>query len=121
MGDDTKTTGMGLAIGVIAYLGLFMVVFPFLILGAGADASPPPSADCGAAGTGATVAGVALNADQMGNALTIVSVAAGRKLPVFAAVVAVDTAYTESTLHNTTTQTDHDSEGLFEQRVSIYT
>ena len=121
MSDDTKKTGVGLAIGVVAYFGVFMVVFPFLILGAGAGASPPPSAECGGAGTGATVAGVALNADQMGNAQTIVSVVAGRKLPVFAAVVAVDTAYTESTLHNTTTQTDHDSEGLFQQRVSIYT
>ena len=121
MGDDTKKSGMGLAVGVVAYLGLFVVVVPFLILGAAAGASPPPSADCAGAGTGATVAGVALNAEQMGNAQTIVSVAAGRKLPVFAAVVAVDTAYTESTLHNTTTETDHDSEGLFQQRVSIYT
>src|SRR5579875_1208287 len=118
---DTKKTGMGLVIGVVAYFGLFMIVFPFLILGAGAGASPLPSADCAGAGTGATVAGVALDADQMGNAQTIVSVAAGRKLPVFAAVVAVDTAYTESTLKNTTTQSDHDSEGLFQQRVSIYT
>src|SRR5579875_2523270 len=111
-GGDTKKTGMGLAAGVVAYFGAFMVVFPFLILGAGAGASPP-SADCGGAGTGATVSGVALTAEQMGNAQTIVSVAAGRKLPVFAAVVAVDTAYTESTLKNTTTQSDHDSEGLF--------
>ena len=119
MGDDKKT-GMGLAIGVVAYLGLFMVIFPFLILGAAAGASPPPAGQCGGAGTGATVAGVALDADQMGNAQTIVSVAAGRKLPVFAAVVAVDTAYTESTLRNSATQTDHDSEGLFQQRVAIY-
>jgi|ThiBio_1000_plan_1041568.scaffolds.fasta_scaffold00444_6 hypothetical protein len=121
MGDDTKKTGMGLAIGVVAYFGLFMVIFPFLILGAGAGASPPPSADCGGAGTGATVSGTALDADQMGNAQTIVSVVAGRNLPVFAAVVAVDTSYTEASLRNTTTQTDHDSEGLFQQRVSIYT
>ena len=31
------------------------------------------------------------------------------------------TAYTESKLRNSTVQTDHDSEGLFQQRVSIYT
>ena len=31
------------------------------------------------------------------------------------------TAYTESTLHNSAVQSDHDSEGLFQQRVSIYT
>ena len=57
----------------------------------------------------------------MGNAQTIVTVTAARALPSYAAVVAVTTAYTESRLHNTTVQTDHDSEGLFQQRVSIYT
>jgi hypothetical protein len=31
------------------------------------------------------------------------------------------TAYTESKLRNSAVQTDHDSEGLFQQRVSIYT
>jgi hypothetical protein len=119
--DETAKNGAKLVIGVLAYIGVAMVIFPFLVLGAGVGATPPPSADCGGAGTGATVAGVALDAEQMGNAQTIVSVVAGRELPVYAAVVAVDTAYTESTLHNSTTQTDHDSEGLFQQRVSIYT
>jgi cell wall-associated NlpC family hydrolase len=120
MGDN-NTTGVGVAVGLVACLGVFMAIFPFLILGAGAGAVPPPSEQCGGAGTGATVAGVALDAEQVGNAQTIVSVTADRKLPVFAAVVAVDTAYTESALHNTTRQTDHDSEGLFQQRVSLYT
>lgn len=119
MSKDTSS-GMRMAIGVVAYLGVFMVVFPFLILGAGAGASPPPSGACAGAGTGTRIAGVALDAEQMGNAQTVVSVVAGRSLPVYAAVIAVDTAYTESALRNSTTQTDHDSEGLYQQRVSVY-
>ena len=91
-----------------------------VIGGAGANADPS-SADCAGAGTGQTIANVKLDAEQMGNAQTIVSVTAGRHLPVLAAVIAVDTSYTEVSLHNSTTQTDHDSEGLFQQRVSIYT
>jgi cell wall-associated NlpC family hydrolase len=66
------------------------------------------------------VNGVALDAEQMANATTIASVTAGRSLPSYAAVVAVDVAFTESSLRNTTTQSDHDSEGLFQQRISIY-
>jgi hypothetical protein len=57
----------------------------------------------------------------MQSAQTVVQVTAGRHLPAFAGVVAVDTAYTESTLHNSTVESDHDSEGIFQQRVSIYT
>jgi cell wall-associated NlpC family hydrolase len=91
-----------------------------VMAGGGANVSPT-SAACGGGGTGQTISGVRLDAEQMGNAQTIVSVVAGRHLPVYAADVAVTTAYTESTLYNTATQTDHDSEGLFQQRVSIYT
>jgi cell wall-associated NlpC family hydrolase len=76
---------------------------------------------CGGAGTGGQVAGVTLDAEQMQNAKTIVDVTAGRHLPVYAGIVAVDTSYTEIKLRNATTQTDHDSEGLFQQRISIYT
>lgn len=119
---SNSRTGPSLMVGVPAYLGLVLVIMPFLVLGAagGAASLPPGQVLCAGGGTGATVAGVQLDAEQMGNAKTIVSVTAGRHLPVFAAVVAVDTAYTEATLHNITTQTDHDSEGLFQQRVSLY-
>jgi peptidoglycan DL-endopeptidase CwlO len=89
--------------------------------GAGANGEPAALAGCGGAGTGQTVAGVRLDAEQMQNAQTVVQVTAGRHLPSFAAIVAVDTAYTESTLHNSTVQSDHDSGGIFQQRVSIYT
>src|SRR5689334_7541530 len=108
---------IALAAAAIPLLGAAGVLL--VLGGAGANASPS-SAVCGAAGTGQTIAGVTLDAEQMGNASTIVSVVAGRHLPSFAADVAVTTAYTESTLHNTTTQTYHDSEGLFQQRISIY-
>lgn len=75
---------------------------------------------CGPAGTGTTIAGVALDAEQMGNARTISTVTASRHLPVQAAVIALTTSYTEARLRNQLAQTDHDSEGLFQQRISIY-
>jgi hypothetical protein len=43
----------------------------------------------------------------------------GRGLPARAAVIAVTTAITESTLHNYTLAVDHDSLGLFQQRPSM--
>jgi cell wall-associated NlpC family hydrolase len=106
------------ALAALAVPLLAMSTIVLILGGAGANASP--STLCAGAGTGQTVAGVSLDAEQMGNAQTIVSVTAGRELPALAAVIAVDTAYTESTLHNSSSQTDHDSEGLFQQRVSIY-
>ncbi len=111
----------GAKVAIVAAVPLFAMATVLLVIGgAGANAAPS-SSDCGGGGTGQRIAGVSLNAEQMGNAQTIVATTAGRNLPVFAAVVAVDTAYTESTLTNTATQTDHDSEGLFQQRVSSYT
>jgi cell wall-associated NlpC family hydrolase len=91
-----------------------------VLSGAGASASPEATV-CGGGGTATTIAGVTVDAEQMANAHTIVAVTAHRPLPSYASVVAVATAYTESRLRNTATHTDHDSEGLFQQRVSIYT
>ena len=88
---------------------------------AGAGAGADPGLGCGSGGTGATLSGTALDPEQLANAQTIVATTAGRGLPAYAAIVAVDTSYTESTLHNIATETDHDSEGLFQQRISIYT
>lgn len=112
--------GAKVAIGVAMLPVVAMASVLMLIGGGGASASPTSSV-CGGGGTAQTIGTTKLDAEQMGNAQTIVSVAAGRHLPVFAAVVAVATAYTESKLHNSSTQSDHDSEGLFQQRVSIYT
>lgn len=104
-----------LAVPIMGAAALILIVG-----GAGANGATP-SGVCGGGGTAQTIADVDLDAEQMGHARTIVAVVAGRHLPVFAAVVAEATAWTESRLRNSAVQTDHDSEGLFQQRVSIYT
>src|SRR3954452_9630397 len=106
--------------GVLALPLLAVCAVP-LLLGGAATSDTTFDPTCGAGGTGQTVGTVTLDADQMGHARTIVTVTATRQLPVRAAVIATATAYTESKLRNSAVQTDHDSEGLFQQRVSIYT
>jgi cell wall-associated NlpC family hydrolase len=90
-----------------------------LVGGAGSSRAGTP-AGCAGAGTGQTLLGVQLSAEQMGNALSILTVVAGRRLEARAALIAVTTAYAESGLINSADQTDHDSEGLFQQRISLY-
>ena len=120
MADQTSSTA-GTALVAVALLpALAMSMVLLVVGGAGAQAAPVP-AGCAGAGTGQTVGNVKLDANQMGNAQTIVSVVAGRHLPVQAAIIAVTTAYSESKLVNSPAETDHDSEGLFQQRVSSYT
>jgi peptidoglycan DL-endopeptidase CwlO len=111
------------SVGLPIAAGVGAMLMPFLILGAAGGATTPLPGPvlCGGGGTAQTIAGTRLDAEQLGNAHTIITVTANRHLPVYGAIVAVTTANTESTLHNTTTQTDHDSEGLFQQRISIYT
>jgi cell wall-associated NlpC family hydrolase len=120
MANRTVVAG-SIALPVAA--GVRSMLMPFLILGAaGAGTTSLDGAVlCAGGGTGHTIAGVTLDAEQMGNAHTIVTVTADRHLPVYAAVVAVTTSYTEASLHNSAVRSDHDSEGLFQQRVSIYT
>jgi hypothetical protein len=55
---------------------------------------------------------------QWGNARIIVQVAEQRKMPLYAAVIAIATAMQESQLINLTTATNADSLGLFQQRPS---
>lgn len=119
MMPDSSAAAKGAVTGAAVML-LTVSAAAMVLAAAGANAAPT-SAVCGGGGTGQTIGDLALDAEQIGNARTIVSVVAGRRLPVYAAQVAVDTAYTESALHNSTVQTDHDSEGLFQQRVSLYT
>jgi cell wall-associated NlpC family hydrolase len=119
MGDQ-RSSGAKLAIGVAALPLIAMVSVMIVIAAGGANASSTPSV-CGGGGTARTIGNVKLDAEQLGNARTIVSVTAGRHLPSFAAVVAVATSYTEIKLRNQLAATDHDSEGLFQQRISIYT
>jgi cell wall-associated NlpC family hydrolase len=119
MADQTNN-GARLALGVAALPFLAMVSVMLVVAAGGANASPPSSV-CGGGGTAQIIGGVQLDAEQLGNARTIVSVTAGRRLPSFAAVIAVATSYTEIKLRNQLPATDHDSEGLFQQRISIYT
>ena len=79
------------------------------------------STSCGPGGVGEQVGDVDLSAEQLANAQTIVSTVAAAGAPKYAAVVSLATAMQESTLYNSSEQVDHDSEGLFQQRVSIYT
>jgi hypothetical protein len=57
-------------------------------------------------------------ASQWANAKIIVKVAEERKMPLYAAVIAVATATQESQLTNLTVATNADSLGLFQQRPS---
>src|SRR3954471_1158931 len=119
-GSDAARTATTAVAGVLA-LPLLAMCAVLLLLGGAATNDTTFDPTCGAAGTGQTVGTVSLDADQMGSARTIVTVTAGRQLPARAGVIATATAYTESKLRNSAVQTDHDSEGLFQQRVSIYT
>lgn len=120
MAAQSSTSGTAIALTVAAATLLAVSTILIILGGSGANASAA-SAVCGAGGTGQRIGTITVDAEQEGNAQTIVAVVAGRRLPVYAADIAVTTAYTESALHNDATQRDHDSEGLFQQRVSIYT
>src|SRR3954468_10926934 len=119
-GSAAGRTAATAGAGVLALPRLAVCAVLLLLAGTATnDTTFDPT--CGAGGTGQTIGTVSLDADQMGHARTIVTVTAGRQLPARAAVIATATAYTESKLRNSAVQTDHDSEGLFQQRVSIYT
>ena len=117
---DSNRAATATPIVVVVLAALIVLLLPILVLGVATTATALP-AGCGRAGTAQTVADVNLTAEQMDNARTIVSVTAGRKLPARAAVIALAVAYAESRLINSSVETDHDSEGLFQQRISIYT
>ncbi|MCW2527250.1 MAG: putative peptidase [Pseudonocardiales bacterium] len=117
-GQTGSGATVALRIAAIPLVGIAAVLM--VMAGGGANASPTSSV-CGGGGTAQTISGIDLDAEQMADAQTIVSVTAGRHLPAYAAVVAVATSYTEVRLRNQITETDHDSEGLFQQRISIYT
>jgi peptidoglycan DL-endopeptidase CwlO len=119
----SKTTAIAGSAAMPILTGVLAMLIPFLILGAAGGATPNPSGLvlCGAGGAQQTINRVTLTAEQMANAQTIVAVTASRHLPAYAALVALTTAYMESILRNSIAETDHDSEGLFQQRISIYT
>ena len=76
---------------------------------------------CGPGGTAQTVVDQQLDAEQLANAATMVQVVQTRGLPQRAAVISLATAYQESKFHNVLVAVDHDSLGLFQQRVIYYT
>lgn len=107
-------------LGVLVATPLLTVVALLVtLLGGGAGAQALPMG-CGAAGSATTIGAVTLDAEQLTNAQTIAGLTADRHLPPYAAVIATATAYQESKLHNLLTQVDHDSEGLFQLRVSLW-
>jgi cell wall-associated NlpC family hydrolase len=112
---STRLTAVTVAATLLLVLGLLAV--PVMV------AAAPVAADgiCGPGGTGQTVAGTRLDAEQMANAALIVSVTHGRGLPAYAATVALATAYQESKFRNIQVAVDHDSLGLFQQRVVYFT
>ncbi len=83
-----------IAIPVLA--GLTVLLIPLAVLAVPEASTQAVSSACSTGGTGATVAGIQLDAVQMGHALTIVTVAATRGLDPYAATVALATAYQES-------------------------
>jgi peptidoglycan DL-endopeptidase CwlO len=104
----------------VAVVG-FVLVLIAGALGAG-QSEAATTTGCGGGGTAQTIGSVSLTAAQMGNAQTIVTTTAAFRppLPAYAATVALATSYQESRLTNSTAQTNHDSEGLFQQRVQFY-
>ena len=115
---DSSSSRAWLAVPAGFVLAALTLLLVFAGVGGGSAAATP--AGCGPAGTATTVAGIALTAEQMGNAQTVATVTASRGLSSYAAVIAEATAYQESRLINL----DHgdtagpDSRGLFQQRPS---
>ncbi|GAA4300985.1 M23 family metallopeptidase [Blastococcus sp. MG754426] len=75
--------------------GLTLLLIPLAVLAA-PDQPAAASSRCSIGGTRGTVAGIELDAVQMGHAQTIVAVAAAQGLDPYAATVALATAYQES-------------------------
>jgi murein DD-endopeptidase MepM/ murein hydrolase activator NlpD len=85
-----------LAIPMLASLTVLLV--PLAVFAEPPARPPAGSLACSTGGTGVTVAGIALDAVQMGHATTIVNVAAAHGLASYATTVALATAWQESRL-----------------------
>ncbi len=117
--SSSSSTQPILAVVVALLLLPFALLLAVPAIAAGTTAAT--DSICGPGGTGQSIADVTLDAEQLANAATITAVTQGRGLPPYAATIALATAYQESTLHNITAAVDHDSLGLFQQRVIYYT
>jgi murein DD-endopeptidase MepM/ murein hydrolase activator NlpD len=94
-GTDAGRTATA-AVAAVFVLPLLAVSTVLLLLGGAATDNTRPDTTCGAGGTGVTVAGIALDAVQMGHAQTIAGVATARGLSPYATTVALATAWQES-------------------------
>jgi cell wall-associated NlpC family hydrolase len=104
-----------LVVVAVTFVGVIALLFMAgTDTGGGSDRGGTSLCSSGVTGVG-PVAG--LDADQLGNARTIIAVGRSLGLPDRAVVVAVATAMQESTLRNLT-YGDRDSVGLFQQRPS---
>jgi murein DD-endopeptidase MepM/ murein hydrolase activator NlpD len=83
-----------IALPILAALTL--VLIPLSVLAAPEVSTSADSSTCSIGGTGATVAGIELDAAQMSQAQTIANVAAAQELEPYAATVALATAQQES-------------------------
>ncbi len=118
--DAGGQSGKALAALPAGIVAVLLVLGLLVITVGGAAASPPPG--CGQAGTATSFGAVTLDAEQMGNAGTIVKTTAayaGGTLPAYAAVVALAAADTESGLRNLPGG-DRDSAGLFQIRTGLH-
>jgi len=118
--DAGGQAGKALAVLPAGIAAVLLVLGLLVITVGGAAAAPPPG--CGAAGTATSFGAVTLDAEQMGNAGTIVKTTAayaGGALPAYAAVVALAAADTESGLRNLPGG-DRDSAGLFQIRTGLH-
>jgi len=78
------------------FAGLTLLLIPLAVIAAPETRTAAASSACSIGGTGATVAGIGLDAVEMGHAQTIVNVAVAQGLEPYAATVALATAYQES-------------------------
>jgi peptidoglycan DL-endopeptidase CwlO len=104
---------------VLFTAAMVILLLPLMIAGAAIGSAPLTL--CGPGGTAQSVGDVQLDAEQMGNAQTVVSAVAQRGLPPYAATVALATVAAESMFHNYLVFKDADSLGLFQQRIRFYT
>lgn len=106
---------------VMIVAGLAALLSPGAVVLVASSAVASFSNPCsGPAEAAETVEGTDLSGEQLANAELIVGVVTSKRLPARAAVISLATARQESSLINNLRQLDHDSIGLFQQRISIY-
>lgn len=127
MGRVFAPVGAAVA-GVSVLLGFLVISLVGVVTGGGDSFAEDLPVACtvtldptGSAGS-ASVAGTSLDAEQTGNAITVVAVAKGAQMSPRDAAVGVMTAMQESSLRNLThgDAAGPDSRGLFQQRPRFY-